>query len=72
MLMLVSMPTTLNYLAGTLSTPMLGVVESLSFQTHYDSILKGVIEFKDIAYFLILIVGWTSACSVILNERKAS
>ncbi len=65
-------PTTLNYLAGTLPAGMLGVVESLSFQTHFDSILKGVIEFKDIAYFVILIVGWISACSIILNERKAS
>ncbi len=71
-LMLSGMPTTLNYLANTLPAPMLGVVESLSFQTHFDSILKGVIEFKDIAYFIILIVGWTSVCSIILNERKAS
>ncbi len=65
-------PTTLNYLAGTLPAGMLRVVESLSFQTHFDSMLKGVIQFKDIAYFIILIVGWTSACSIILNERKAS
>lgn len=72
MLMLASMPTTLNYLAGTLPPGMLSVVESLSFQTHFDSILKGVIQFKDIAYFIILIVGWISACSIILNERKAS
>ncbi len=71
-LMLSGMPTTLNYLAGTLPAGMLSVVESLSFQTHFDSILKGVIQFKDIAYFVILIVGWISACSIILNERKAS
>lgn len=66
------MPTTLNYLAGTLPAGMLSVVESLSFQTHFDSMLKGIIEFKDIAYFMILIVGWISACSIVLNERKAS
>ncbi len=66
------MPTTINYLAGTLPAGMLGVVESLSFQTHFDSMLKGVIEFKDLTYFIILIVGWISACSIILNERKAS
>lgn len=66
------MPTTISYLSSILPAGMLGVVESLSFQTHFDSILKGIIEFKDIAYFLILIVGWISACSIILNERKAS
>ena len=72
MLMFAGMPTTINYLAGTLPAGMLNVVESLSFQMHFDSMLKGVVQFKDIAYFIILIVGWTSACSVILNERKAS
>lgn len=66
------MPTTLNYLAATLPAGMLAVVESMSFQTHFDSMLKGILEFKDIAYFLILIVGWITACSIILNERKAS
>jgi ABC-2 type transport system permease protein len=66
------MPTTISYLSSILPSGMLGIVESLSFQTHFDSILKGIIEFKDIAYFLILIVGWISACSIILNERKAS
>ena len=66
------MPTTISYLSATLPSWMLGIVESLSFQTHFDSILKGIIEFKDIAYFVLLIVGWISACSIILNERKAS
>jgi len=66
------MPTTLNYLAGVLPAGLLNVIEGLSFQTHFDSILKGIIEFKDIAYFVILIVGWICACSIILSERKAS
>jgi ABC-2 type transport system permease protein len=66
------MPTTLNYLATALPAGLLNIVENLSFQSHFDSILKGIIEFKDIAYFVILIVGWISACSIILNERKSS
>ena len=71
-LMLAGRPTTINYLAAVLPSGMLNVVENLSFQAHYESILRGIIEFKDIAYFLILIVGWVTACSIILNERKAS
>lgn len=66
------MPTTISYLSATLPAGLLVIVESLSFQTHFDSMLKGIIEFKDIAYFLILIFGWISACSIILDERKAS
>ncbi len=66
------MPTTLNYLSATVPAGLLGVIESLSFQTHFDSMLKGIIEFKDIAYFVILIAVWVAACGVILNERKAN
>jgi len=66
------MPTTLNYLSAALPASAISVIESMSIQVHFDSVLKGVIEFRDIAYFLILIIGWIVACSIILDERKAS
>lgn len=65
-------PTTLNYLATTVSPQIVGVVENLSFQSHFESIMRGVIEFKDIAYFAILIAAWIYACMLILEERKAN
>lgn len=66
------MPTSLDYLSNILPAPAVSVIENMSIQMHFDSLLKGVIEFRDIAYFLILIIGWISACSIILDERKAS
>ncbi len=72
MLVYAGMPTTLNYLSTTLPAGMVTAIESFSFQAHFESILRGVIELKDLAYFVILIIGWVTACSVILNERKAS
>lgn len=66
------MPTTLNYLSTVLPAGVVSTVESFSIQDHFDSILKGVLEFRDLSYFLLLIVGWIWASSVILNERKAS
>ena len=71
-LMLVGLPTTLNYLSAILPVGLLGVAEGMSLQIHFDSMLKGIVEFKNLAYFVILIVGWVSACSIILSERKAS
>ncbi len=65
-------PTTLNYLSTVLPASAVSAIEGMSFQSHYDSVLRGVIEFRDISYFVILIVGWIAACSIILNERKAS
>ena len=65
-------PSTLNYLSTTLSPALLNVVESLSFQNHFDSMMRGVLELKDISYFAILIAAWIYACMMILEERKAS
>ena len=66
------MPTTLHYLSAVLPAGLVSAVESVSFQVHFESTLKGVIEFKDISYFVILIIGWIAVCSIVLNERKAS
>jgi ABC-2 type transport system permease protein len=71
LLVYAGMPTTLNYLSGFLSIGMLDAVESISLQTHFESLQRGVVEFKDISYFLLLIAGWVFGCCVVLDERKA-
>ncbi|MHC5139923.1 MAG: ABC transporter permease [Planctomycetota bacterium] len=65
-------PTTLDYLTATMPVSVVTVAESLSFQTHFESIMRGVVEFKDVAYFVILIAAWIGACTLILEERKAN
>jgi ABC-2 type transport system permease protein len=66
------MPTTLNYLSGVLPAGILTIVEQMSFLTHFESVQKGVLEFKDMTYFVISIIGWIWACTIILDEKKAS
>jgi ABC-2 type transport system permease protein len=66
------MPTTLNYLSGVLPLGLLSAIEQMSFLTHFESIQRGVLEFKDISYFVVLIIGWMWACAIMLGERKAS
>ncbi len=66
------LPTTQNYLSTLLPAGMLKVIESASLQTHFESIQRGVLEFKDISYFVLLIVGWVICCCIVLDERKAS
>jgi ABC-2 type transport system permease protein len=66
------MPTTLNYLSTFLPAGMLEAIESVSLQTHFESVQKGVLEFKDLSYFVLLIVGWVVGCCIVLDERKAS
>ena len=68
----IGLPTTLDYLSGFLPETLLGAIENLSFQTHFESMQKGILAFKDISYFILMIVGWVWACSIILEERKAA
>lgn len=71
-LVFAGMPTTLSYLSTFLPAGLVSAIENMSFQTHYESIQRGVLEFKDISYFLLLIIGWIAACCIILDERKTS
>ncbi len=71
MLVFAGMPSTLNYLSTFLPAGLVSAVEGMSFQTHYESIQKGLLWFGDLSYFVLLIVGWIAACIIILDERKA-
>lgn len=66
------MPTTLNYLSTFLPAGLVSAIGNMSFQIHFKSIQNGILEFKDISYFILLIIGWISACIFVLDERKAS
>ena len=70
-LVFAGMPTTMDYLSTFLPAGLVSAIERMSFQIHFESIQKGVLEFKDLSYFVILISGWLAACTVILDERKA-
>jgi ABC-2 type transport system permease protein len=70
-LVFAGVPTTMNYLSTFLPAGLVTAVGNMSFETHFESIQKGVLELKDVSYFLFLIVGWVAACAVVLEERKA-
>ena len=71
-LVFAGMPTTLNYLSTFLPAGLVSAIETMSFRTHFESIQRGVMEFKDISYFVLLIAGWIAASIIVLDERKAS
>ncbi len=71
-LVFAGMPTTLNYLSSFLPAGLVSAIGNLSLQEHFESMQKGILQFKDLAYFVLLIAGWIAACTIILDERKAS
>ena len=66
------MPTTLKYLSGFLPMGLVNAIEGFSLQIHFESMQRGILTFGDFSYFIVLILGWIAACTVILEERKAS
>jgi ABC-2 type transport system permease protein len=71
-LVFAGMPTTLDYLSTFLPSGLVSTIEGMSFSTHFESIQRGMLELKDLAYFVLLIVGWIAACAIVLDERRAS
>lgn len=51
---------------------VLDAVASFSFLTHFESIKKGVIDIRDLIYFVALISFWLYANVVVIEARKAS
>lgn len=48
------------------------VAETLSLQSRFESLERGVIELRDVALFVFLIAGWLWANVVALKERMAT
>jgi len=71
-LVFAGMPSTLNYLSTFLPAGLVQAVGAMSFLTHFESMQRGIIQFSDLSYFVLLIVGWMAASTVVLDERKAS
>jgi ABC-2 type transport system permease protein len=71
-LLRLGMPTTLSILDTFLPNALLVFVEAISIQIHFDSMLRGVIELKDILFFIGLICGALYANMLLLDERKAA
>lgn len=50
---------------------MIDAVASLSFLIRFEAISKGVIDLRDLLYFLSLIVAWLAATAVVVDLKKA-
>lgn len=62
----------LGAVQGWLPQPVVDAIASLSFLTHFSSIIKGVIDLRDLVYFALVIVFFLLANAVVLDMKKAS
>ena len=50
---------------------LVDAVASLSFLVRFDAISKGVIDLRDLLYFLSFIAAWLAATAVVIDLKKA-
>jgi len=56
---------------GWLSPFWLDVIAQLSFLTHFQSISRGVLDFRDIVFFVVFMVCWLLATAILIELKKA-
>ena len=44
---------------------------TLSFLAHFEAISRGVIDLRDLIYFLVLIAAWLYATVLVVDMKKA-
>jgi ABC-2 type transport system permease protein len=64
-------PLVLNFFSAWAPEFIVRAISSLSFLTHFNALTKGVIDLRDVIYFVSLIAFWLFANAVLIEARKA-
>lgn len=64
-------PLVLDLVAAVAPEVLVETIAGFSFLAHFDAISKGVIDLRDLVYFVTLIVFWLFANAVFIDLRKA-
>jgi ABC-2 type transport system permease protein len=64
-------PLVLEVFSGWAPQFLLNAISSFSFLTHFQSISKGVLDLRDILFFLSLIAFWLFATATVIDMKKA-
>ncbi len=72
MFMVSGAPMVLDFFAAWTPKPVLDAISSFSFIIHFNAIVDGVIDLRDIVYFASLIVFWLFANAVVVDAKRAA
>ncbi len=63
-------PLVLDFFGSWAPEIVVQTVSSFSFLTHFDAITKGVLDARDVIYFLSLIAFWLFATTLVIESKK--
>ena len=69
--LLAGFPLVLNFFSGWAPQALVDAISGLSFMTHFASIGKGVIDLRDLIYFILIIAFWLYASAVVIDLKRA-
>ncbi len=69
--LLAGYPLVQQAVSGWLPRAVADAVAQLSFLSHFDAISRGLLDLRDIAFFILTIAAWLLACVWVVERRKA-
>lgn len=71
LLILVGQPQVLDFFQDALPRRLVNGVAHLSMLRHFEAIARGVLDVRDLLYFVLTIVAWLSAGVLVLDLKRA-
>jgi ABC-2 type transport system permease protein len=65
-------PAVLTWLAGIVPPFMIEAMANMSFTGHFESMRRGVLEFRDLTFYGILIAGLIAITCLVVDNRRES
>lgn len=70
-LLLAGFPMVLDVFRAWAPAGVADAIAALSFLSHFEAISKGVVDLRDLLYFLLTIGAWLYATAIVLEMKKA-
>ncbi|KZC35901.1 UNVERIFIED_ORG: ABC transporter permease, partial [Rhodanobacter sp. FW104-R5] len=70
LLILAGQPQVLDFFSGTLPRKLINAVAHLSMLRHFEAIARGVLDIRDLVYFLLSTIGWLVAGVLLLDLKR--
>jgi ABC-2 type transport system permease protein len=71
LLLMAGFPLVLDAFRALFPQALVDAIAQLSFLTHFAAISKGVIDLRDLLFFVLTIAFWLYACAVVIDLKKA-
>jgi ABC-2 type transport system permease protein len=71
LMLLAGFPLALDLVRGVLPQQAVDAVSAVSFLTHYQAITRGVLDLRDVAFFVLAIGAWLLATVLVIEIKKA-